>query len=103
MTDAEQMRHYQYLAERATRQLETLAPVIANEVERRFGHKIFKAKREQERENLRQYYTMLVSRENIWRQTYLSDRDLYIRLATMYGIAALVNRTSATNFPEIRS
>lgn len=100
MTNAELMRNCMFLVEQTTKKLDALVPIIANEVERRFGHKIARAGTEQERNNLRHFYTVQIGRENIWKQTYLSDRDLYLKLATMYGIAALVNQTSVTNFPE---
>ena len=101
MDHAEEMRKYQKKVDQETSKLEALAPVIAREVERQYGHKLHRVKSAQERENLRRYYTIKVGRENIWKQTYIGDRDLYIRLATMHGIAALVEQTSATTVTEV--
>ena len=101
MDHAERMRDYLAQVERFTRKLESLAPVIAREVESQFGHKLLRAKSQQERDNLRKFYTIQVGRENVWKQSYISDRDLYIRLATMHGIAALVEQTSATTVTEV--
>lgn len=93
MTNREKMIKYLAKVEEVNDQLEVLAPVIQREAERRFGRKIQAARSTQERENLRQYYTVQVGRENIWKQTYLSNRDLYIRLTTMYASVALVQQT----------
>lgn len=92
MDHKERMRDNLAQVERMTRKLELLAPVIQREVQRRFGRKILSARTDQERDNLTQFYTKQVGGENIWKQTYLGDRDLYIKLATMHGIAALVEQ-----------
>lgn len=99
MTDREEMLKYMAKVEVTTQQLESLAPIIAKEVEDQYGQKLRRASSAQERENLRRYFTIKVGRENIWKQTYLSDRDLYIRLATMHGIAALVEEAETTPEP----
>lgn len=99
MDHAEQMRQYLDQVDMVTYQLAALAPVIEREVESQFGVKIRRAKTNQERENLRQFYRVQLGKENIWKQKHLSDRDLYIRLATMHGIAALVEQAEATQEP----
>lgn len=101
MDHKERMRDNLAQVERMTRKLETLAPVIVREVEKRFGRRIANAKTNQERDNLRQFYTVQVGGENIWKRTYLNDRDLHIRLATMHGIAALVEQTEVTQVDEV--
>lgn len=90
MTHVQKMRDYIALAESAMNKLRALTPVIQREMERRYGQKLKRARTKQEEDNLRRYYTREVSKENMWRQDYADDRDLYIRLATMYGIAAQV-------------
>lgn len=94
MTNREDTLKYIAKVKEVTRLLTNLAPVIDREVDRRFGRKIQAARSTQEQDNLRRYYTVQVGRENIWKQTYLGDRDLYIRLATMHGIAALIEEKS---------
>lgn len=93
MNNREKMIKYVAKVEEVMELLDALAPVIQREVDRRFGRKLRAARDDQERRNLRLLYTKQVGAENIWKQTYMGDRDLYIRLATMYGIAALVEQT----------
>lgn len=100
MTHKDKMYKYLAKVEEVTEQLKSLTPVIWREVDRRYGRKIQAAKTEQERNNLRQFHYNEVGKENIWKQMYLDDRFLYISLATMHGIAALVEQTSASSDTE---
>jgi hypothetical protein len=89
------MLDYLALAEDAMNKIRALAPVIAKELDRRHGRKIQTARTQQERDNLRQHYTVALNKENVWHNKYAGDRDLFISLATMYGIAALVEEAES--------
>lgn len=93
MTDKQDMLDYMAKVKEAMKDLATLGEVIGREVTRRFGRRIDHAPSVQERKNLRLLYTNQVASENLWHRKAKADRDLYISLATMHGIAALVELT----------
>lgn len=91
MTNKEQMQRYLKLVEGTSARLADINQVIHAEVTRRYGHRIEKGKTPQERKNLLKHFTIKVTRENQWHADVAGDRNLYIQLAQMYGIAAMLD------------
>lgn len=67
--------------------------VIDREVERAHGHRIRRERTDQEQQNLRQHYTRQIADGNQWLKRATGNRSCHIAMATMYGIAALVDET----------
>jgi hypothetical protein len=92
MNHQQKMAEYLDLVARTQEHLDAIKLVIRREVMRRYGRKILAARTKQEQDNLREHFTVAVTKENIWHRSYKGDRDFYISMATMHGIAALVER-----------
>lgn len=87
MSHKQQMLDYMAKVKEAMDEITEINELIQREVTRRYGRRIDEALKPAERKNLRRFYTVQVTKENIWHAKAKGDRDLYIALATMHGIA----------------
>lgn len=91
MTNKQQMQAYMSKAAAAQKRIDDINIVVLAEVSRRYGNKIQRARTNQERDNLQEFYRQQVAAENIWLTNAKGDRGLYIQLAQMHGIAAMLD------------
>lgn len=91
MTNKQQMQAYMSKVKATQGTIESINKVVLSEVSRRHGSKIQRARTAQERDNLQEFYRQQVAAENMWLANAKGDRSLYIQLAQMHGIAAMLD------------
>lgn len=91
MTNKEKMRQHLAKVEEFVLLVDEIEKVIDREVEQAYGTRIRSLRTSQEQDNVRKRFTQGLADTNPWLKRATGNRGYHIAMATMYGIATLVD------------